>query len=90
MDSYTLIMTSFHVFFLFLLAFNFFLISSGNLFYLILKPVGLSLFLEGLICSQLQFYDVLTMLSLVAEDANARIVQIFLLLFCIFILSSNV
>lgn len=63
--------------FLFLWAFIFFLISSGNLFYLILKPVGFSLFLEGLSCSQLQFYDVLTRLSLVAEDANACIVQFF-------------
>lgn len=92
MDSYTLIMISFHVclFFLFLSAFSFFLISSGNLFHLILKPVGSSLLLEGLVCSQLQFYDVLTVLSLVAEDANARIVQIFFLLFCILILFSNV
>lgn len=76
--------------FLFLSAFSFFLISSGNLFHLILKPVGSSLLLEGLICSQLQFYDVLTVLSLVAEDANARIVQIFFLHFCILILFSNV
>lgn len=64
-------------FFLISFGFQFFLISSGNVFYLILKPVGSSLLLEALISSHLQFYDILTMLSLVAEDANACIVQIF-------------
>lgn len=50
MGSYTWIMTSFHVclFFLIFLAFNFFLISSGNLFYLILKPVGFHCSLRAL------------------------------------------
>lgn len=80
----------FSSFFFISFGFQFFLISSGNLFHLILKPVGSSLLLEGLICSQLICYDILTMLSLVAEDANARIVQIFFLLFCILILFSNV
>lgn len=77
MDLYTLIMTSFHV-----SCFYFFWPSIfSNLFRksFLLNPQTCGVFtvLEGLICSQLQFYDVLTKSSLVTEDANACIVQFF-------------